>query len=377
MTPDETAADHAGATSAVTDRPMREGDEAPLRAVATRAFDVFDRLLYSTRNRDVLVAVDGHGHILGGVVLHVTSPAGDPMGRLGVVHFIFADPEAGVRGVGTALREAADARFAELGCTETSARIDAVNSASQALHRSGGYEPASVREQVRRWGWRLPRRWWQAGHGFDPGMQLWLRPGSASDAGPPALWTRLGATWLLNFLLLVVVGWRAPRGDFDWATTVMTATLTVAVLLGAREAAIRVAARLQRLELQHAPWGNGIGLAGVLAVAAGVWLPLTGSSTPQARGWRHDRVVRPLGVSHLSGALAVAGLAVVAVLIEPDIAGLSWPDVQRAAVMLALIDLVVPWSPMIGTTARQVREWSTPAWLVTAVLGVVPLAMTL
>ena len=344
-----------------------------------RAFDPFDWLLYSTRGREVLVAVDADDTPIGGVVLHAT-PAPDrpaPHGRLGIVHFIFADPQAGIRGIGTALRDAADERFEQLGCTETSARIDAVNTASQALHRSGGYHLASGREQLRRWGWRLPQRWLQAGHGFDPGMQLWLRPDTTPAARPPARWTRLTATWLINAALLAVIAWRAPRGEAPLAVALGTAVLAAGVLLGLREAGIRLAARAQGLDLGHAPWGNAIGLSGALAFAFGVWLPLSGSSTPQAARWRHDAEVARLGRAHLAGGLAVAALAWTTVLIEPDLAWLSWPDLRRAAVMLALVDLVVPISPLIGTAARHVKQWSTAAWVPLAVLGLGPLLLTL
>ncbi len=379
MTEHSRSAPAAAPQTGVQIREMRPEDADPLEAVMRRAFDPFDRLLYSTRGRDVLVAVDADDTPIGGVVLHAT-PAPDrpaPHGRLGIVHFIFADPEAGIRGIGTALREAADERFGQLGCTETSARIDAVNTASQALHRSGGYHLATGREQLRRWGWRLPQRWLQAGHGFDPGMQLWLRPDTTPAPRSPAQWTRLAATWVLNAALLAVIAWRAPRGEATLAVALGTAALAAGVLLGVREAAIRLTARSQALDLEHAPWGNAVGLSGVLALAVGVWLPLTGSSTPQATRWRHDAEVARLGRAHLAGGLAVAALAWTTILIEPDLAWLNWPDLRRAAVMLALIDLVVPISPLIGTAARHVKEWSTAAWVPLAVLGLGPLLLTL
>jgi L-amino acid N-acyltransferase YncA len=364
-------------TAARTDlsvRPMRADEDATVRAIATRAFDRFDRALYATRGREVLVAETDDDRIVGGVVLHATG-AGS-LGRLGIVHFIFADPDAPVRGVGTALQAAADARFAELGCAETSARIDATNSASQALHRAGGYGPTTVREQLRRWGWRLPLRWWQAGTGFDPGMELWLRP-APDRQRPPRLWRGLAATAVLNVLLLLVVAWRAPRADVGALALLGTVAVTVALLLGARELTIRRVARQQGLALGHVPWTNAVGLAGLLAVALGVWLPLTGSSVPREPGWRHDQEAARLGRAHLAGALAVAALTWTAVLLEPTIGWLAWPEVRRAAVLLALLDLVPAFSPMIGTAARHVRRWSTGAWLLIAVLGLGPLLVTL
>lgn len=358
----------------VSVRPMCDDEDAEVRAVVNRAFDRFDRLLFSTRGRETLVAVDTDGRIVGGVVLHATSPG--TLGRLGIVHFIFADPDVPIRGIGTVLRDAADIRFAELGCTETSARIDVTNSASQALHRAGGYRPTSVAEQVRRWGWRLPVRWWQAGTGFDPGMQLWLRP-APEDRPAPRLWRTLATTVVLNLLLLALVAWRAPRTDASILAVVGTLALTVAGFLGARAAAIRLAARRQRLQLGHVPWTNGLGLAGLLAVGLGVWFPLTGSSTSQRPGWRHDHHAAALGRAHLAGALVVAALAWTVVVIEPTGGWLAWGEVRRAAVMLALFDLTFGFPPMIGTAARHIRSWSPMVWVVLAVLGVGPLLTTL
>lgn len=355
-------------------RPARQDEHGEVRAVAGRAFDLFDRLLYSTRGREVLVAVDGEDRVVGGVVLHAT--AAGSSGRLGIVHFIFADPEVRIPGIGTKLRDAADARFDELGCTETSARIDVTNSASQALHRAGGYRPATVGQQLQRWGWRLPMRWWQAGTGFDPGMQLWLRPAPEDRARRP-VWGALAVTAMLNLLLVAIVAARAPRADAGVWTVAGTLVATVVLLLGAREGAIRAAARRQGLQLGHVPWTGGIVLAGTLAAVVGVWFPLTGSSTSQRPGWRHDRDVAALGRAHLAGALVVAAVAWTVVLVEPPASWLAWGEVRRAVVMLALFDLVLGFSPLIGTAARHVRAWSGTAWAALALLGLGPLLATL
>jgi L-amino acid N-acyltransferase YncA len=361
-------------------RPMREGEATEVRAIADRAFERFDMLLFSTRDKEVLVATGPGERLLGAIVFHASSSG--PLGPLGVVDFVFADPDAGVPGVGTLLREAADERFAELGCRETSARIDAINSASQALHRAGGYRPTTVADQWRRWGRQLPVRWRQAGTGFDPGMQLWLRPAPGDATAPsgdpdPRRGRALLMTAALNLLVLALVAWRAPRGDAVVAMTMLTLALTVPVLLGLREAAIRLVARRERMQLTHVPWTNGLPLAVALAAAFGVWFPLTGSSISQRPGWRHDRDVAGLGHAHLAGALVVAACAWLAVLTEPDVGFLAWAEVRRAAVMLALFDVALGFSPMIGTAARHVRRWSTPAWTALVVVGIGPLLTTL
>ena len=370
----------------LTVRPLRDDEAAEVRAIARRAFERFDMLLFSMRGKEVLVATGSDGRILGAIVLHA-SDAGS-LGPLGVVHFVFADPDAGVPGIGTVLRDAADRRFAELGCTETSARIDVINSASQALHQAGGYRVATVADQWRRWGWRLPLRWWQAGTGFDPGMQLWLRPAPENrpatddradpeDIPAPRRRRALAVTAALNLLLLAVVAWRAPRGELGVVPTLATLAVTVAVMLGLREAAIRLVARRDGMTLGHVPWTNGLPLATMLAGAFGVWFPLTGSSTSQRPGWRHDRDIPALGRAHLAGAIVVAGIAWTAALTDPGIDWVTWAEVRRAAVMLALFDVALGFSPMIGTAARHVRRWSAPAWAGLVVLGIGPLVTTL
>src|SRR5690606_38495370 len=116
---------------------------------------------------------------------------------------------------------------------------------------------------------------------------------------------------------------------------------TVTLLLSAREGAIRFTARRQGLELGHVPWTSGIGLAGFLAAGLGVWFPLTGSSASQRPGWRHERDAPALGRAHLAGALVVATLAWTVVFVEPTGDWIAWDEVRRAAVMLALFDLVL------------------------------------
>lgn len=63
--------------------------------------------------------------------------------------------------------------------------------------------------------------------------------------------------------------------------------------------------------------------------------------------------------------------------VEPTGDWVAWGEVRRAAVMLALFDLVLGFPPMIGTAARHIREWSPTAWAAIVVLGIGPLLTTL
>lgn len=68
---------------------------------------------------------------------------------------------------------------------------------------------------------------------------------------------------------------------------------------------------------------------------------------------------------------------VTVVSVEPTGDWVAWGEVRRAAVMLALFDLVLGFPPMIGTAARHIREWSPTAWAAIVVLGIGPLLTTL
>jgi hypothetical protein len=208
-------------------------------------------------------------------------------------------------------------------------------------------------------------------------MQLWVRDERAPRVAKPSLWSRLIVTLILNVLLLALVAWRDPRTTADLLTLMLALPLIATLLLGVREAAIWLVAAIQRQQFTHAPWPNGLGLAGLLALGLGVWFPLTGSTTPATPGWRHERAIPALGGAHLAGGLAVAALTWSVLLITPDPTWVWWPELRRAAVMLALIDLVVPVSPMLGNAARHVYAWSPLTWALLAALGVGPLLVTL
>lgn len=365
--------DRAARPSVVV-RPATSEDLPQVRAIVARAFDPFDRLLFRVKSHHRLLVAESQGVVVGGTVLHVATHADG--GVQGVIDWVFADPAAEVRGVGSALRDAALTWFAGQGVTEATARIDAVNSASAQLHRSGGYRRLGAAAQLRRWGLLgMLRRWRVGGSGFDPGMQLWVHPAGDEEEVSGRWWRRFGATLAINALVLTVVALRSPRAE-----GVLAAAGAIVVLLGIlllREVLIRSVARGQGLGLGHAPWPNGLGIAVPLAAAFGVWFPMTGSATPERPGWRVEELRAAIGRAHLGGALVVAAAAWVAVLVEPAAAAAWWPALRRGLVMLALIDLAVPVAPMIGTAARHVAAWSRAAGVALCVLGLGPFVLTL
>lgn len=100
-------------------------------------------------------------------------------------------------------------------------------------------------------------------------------------------------------------------------------------------------------------------------------------SASQHPGCRHDRRIAPLGRSHLTGAIVVAVFAWTALLTEPGSEWLASDELRRAAVILALFDLVLGFSPTIGTAARRVRRWSLAGWIVLAAVDADPLLFAL
>lgn len=360
-------------SQAVAVRPLRDSDRAELVEVADRAFSRAERVSFDPDKGHTLVAMAGDD-LVGGAVLR-TVDLGDQ--RIGFTDWVFADPEQGVPGTGSALRDAAIEYFEEAGVDETVARIASVNSASQELHRRGGYAPLPFRQQVRRWGWRLPRLYLES-HGItDAGLRMWVR---GADPVPAPLGTRLAATWWINVLLLAVVTLRAPRQIATVGSALLWLPLIAVVLLGLREATLRVVARARGLSLGHAPWIGGVAGIGLpVGVIFGAWAPMFGSSAPDAPGWRYDRDLHALALAHVASGAAVAVLAWVTVLWDPgpELLGgeLPWADIRRAATTFALLDLV-PFARVYGNAGRVIHDRSPWWWAAMALIGAGPMVLT-
>ena len=354
-------------------RPLREGDRADLEAIADRAFSRTERVSFDPDKGHTLVAT-ADGDVVGGAVLR-TVDLGDR--RVGFTDWVFADPEQGVPGTGSALRDAAIEYFEAAGVDETVARIASVNSASQELHRRGGYAPLPFRQQVRRWGRRLPRVY-LASHGLtDAGLRMWVR---GADPAPASLVSRLAATWWINVLLLAVVTLRAPRQIATLGSALVWLPLIAFVLLGLREATLRVVARDRGLSLGHAPWIGGVAGVGLpVGVIFGAWAPMFGSSAPDAPGWRYERDLQALALAHVGAGVAVAVVAWVTVLWDPGAellgAQLPWADIRRAATTFALLDLV-PFARVYGNAGRVIHDHSSRWWIAMAVIGGGPMVLT-
>ncbi len=353
----------------VTVRPFEDRDRARLAEVADRAFARTERVSFDPEKGHTLVAEAG-GEVIGGAVLRHVDVAGQ---RVGFTDWIFADPDRAVPGTGSLLRDAALEWFDEAGTDETIARIDAANSASQELHRRGGYQPLPFREQIRRWGRRLPGIYLK-GHGIvDTGLRMWVRDAGAPRV-PPA--SRLAATWGVNVLLLAVVSVRAPREITTLAAALVWLPLIALVLLGLRESALRGVARARGLTLAHVPWpGGAVGVGLPVAAIFGGWAPMFGSSVPDEPGWRYERDLHALAIAHVAAGAVVAGVAWLTVLWDPG-GGLPWTDIRRAATTFALLDLV-PFARVYGNSGRVVHDRSAGWWAALAAAGAGPMVLVI
>jgi len=354
-------------------RRMGADDEETVKALAARAFSPLGSLSFP-RSPDVLIAERG-GELLGAVVLRTFGLPGsgrdeDPRG--GVMLWLMVDP--GARGLGVGGRLVGDAlrSFEERGCQEVFACVEGYNSSSANLFAARGFTILSLGEQLRRYGslgtlllwFRISRL------GGDVGHFLWARPGQLKPDSPALQWW-VGA--LANALVLLLAGWRSNwLGDFD-PTIMLGVVLIVVTLLGLREVAMWLAARLMRLPVRHRAWESAFPLSLGVAIAIGVFFPAVGSIYPRQGVWSYRDLISKLGPVAFAGALAVLVFAWVTWALA-GFGGLSleitqWVDgARRAGLMLAVFDVLLPFSPFASFDGRRVWDWNRAAWGVLAVV---------
>jgi ribosomal protein S18 acetylase RimI-like enzyme len=351
-------------------------DEEPLRALAGRAFSQLESLSFP-RSPDALIAERG-GELLGSVVLKTFGLPGsgrDGDRRGGVMLWLMVDPGARGLGVGGRLVEAALRSFEERGCQEVFACVEGYNSSSANLFAARGFTMLSLGEQLRRYGLLGTLLLWlrTSRLGGDVGHFLWARPGQLKPDDPALQW------WIGVFastLVLLLAGWRGSwLGGFG-PTTILGALVIVVALCGLREGAMRLAARLQGLEVRHRAWESAFPLSIAIALALGMFLPVLGSIYPRQRTWRYRDLLPKLGPMAFAGASAVLIFAwaawVLAQFGGPLSEGAVWlRAAHTAGLMLAAFDVLLPFSLFTSFDGRRVWDWNRPAWgaLAAAVLG--------
>jgi ribosomal protein S18 acetylase RimI-like enzyme len=357
-------------------RLMGADDEEPVRALAWRAFSPLESLSFP-RSPDALIAERG-GELLGSVVLKRFGLPGigqDGDRRGGVMLWLMVDPGARGLGVGGRLVDAALRSFEERGCQEVFACVEGYNSSSANLFAARGFTMLSLGEQLRRYGLLGTLLLWlrTSRLGGDVGHFLWARPGQLKPDDPALQW------WIGVFastLVLLLAGWRGSwLGGFG-PTTILGALVIVVALCGWREGAMRLAARLQGLEVRHRAWESAFPLSIAIALALGMFLPVLGSIYPRQRTWRYRDLLPKLGPMAFAGASAVLIFAWAAWALAqfggPLSEGAVWlRAAHTAGLMLAAFDVLLPFSLFTSFDGRRVWDWNRPAWgaLAAAVLG--------
>jgi hypothetical protein len=147
--------------------------------------------------------------------------------------------------------------------------------------------------------------------------------------------------------------------------------LAITFLYGLREAAMKLAARLQGLSVRHRVWEAAFPLSFAVALVLGLFLPTPGSVYPQAGAWRYRDLVPKLGPTAFAGVSTVLLFTWATWLLlrfgepPPEIA--SWLRFGHVAgQMLAFFEVLLPFSIFVSFNGRRVWDWSRPAWAVLA-----------
>jgi ribosomal protein S18 acetylase RimI-like enzyme len=357
-------------------RRMGADDEEAVKALAGRAFSPLESLSFP-RSPDALIAERG-GELLGAVVLRTFGLPGSSSEedhRGGVMLWLMVDSGARRLGVGGRLVETALRSFEERGCQEVFACVEGYNSSSANLFAARGFAILSFGEQLRRYGLLGTLLLWlrTSRLGGDVGHFLWARPGQLKPDDPALQW------WtgvLASALAFVVAGWRGGWLGGLGPTTVLGAVVIVVALYGLREGAMRLAARMQGLEVHHRAWESAFPLSIMIALALGVFFPVPGSVYPRQGTWRYRDLLPKLGSVAFAGASAVVAFAWATWALvqfgEPLSEAVVWlRAAHTAGLMLAAFDILLPFSLFSSFDGRRVWDWNRAAWgmLAVVVLG--------
>jgi GNAT superfamily N-acetyltransferase len=353
-------------------RPMRDDEKRAARVLAGRAFPPLGNLFFSPPP-NTLVA-EQNGQVVGAVVPKAfVLPDGH---RGGVILWLMTDPKARGLGVGQRLVEEALRFFEERSCREVFACVGGFNTSSSNIFAAHGFTVLSPGEQFRRYGFFGMLALWLRTYRFggdDLGHFLWARPGTTRPDGSPLQWWGGALTSALIFLL---AGWRGGWiGEADLAT-VLSGVAAVLALLGLREAAMKLTARLLGLSVRYRAWESAFVVSFGAALILGVFFPVLGSVYPRDSTTRYRDLIPKLGPMAFAGASAVLILtgAVWAVwhlgVIPAGAIGASLRAVYKAGLSLAVVEVLLPFPPFVSFGGRRVWDWNRPVWGVLAIAAV-------
>lgn len=344
-------------------RPIRDGEKAEAQRVMRRAFSP-PTWLFHTWSKDVLVA-EHAGRIVGGVVLIVFTVS---KRKVGFVSWLFTDPEARGLGAGQALIEGALAFFEAQGCTEFSACVEGYNTSSSKVFSTRGFTILSAGEQLRRYGFGILPYWWHSFHFIDVGHFLWVKPGEEQPDSPLLQW--LG-TWLINALLLLVAVWRVGTLSVNDLWTIPTAILA---LFGLRSLAMWGAAKAQGFAVRFRAWESSTTLVAIIALLFGGFFPFPGSFYPVGNEWRYRDVLPKIGPMALAGTLATlvvawGSWAALRWNLAPGLGPVLLP-LQQLSRMLAILESIVAFFPLISYNGRRLWDWNRVIWALVSLAAV-------
>ncbi len=355
---------------ALSVRRMHGSEERAVRDLAGRVFSRPESAFFSPPPHTLVAERDGH--LVGAVVPKVLAL---PDKRwYGAIFWLMSDPQARGLGVGRRLVEAACEHFEEHGCQEVFACVEGYNTSSSNLFAARGFSILSPGEQLRRYGLSGTFALWikMFRLGADVGHYLWARPGATRPDYPGLQWWV--GTLFLSVLVFLLAEWRGAWEGFE-PVMVLGAASAIVALFGLREAAMRLAACWQGLSVRHRVWEAALPLSAGVALLLGLFFPTPGSVYPRSLVWRYQDLVPKLGLIAFAGASAVLLFAWVTWGLlrfgrpPPEIA--SWLYFGHVAgQMLALFDVLLPFSIFVSFNGRRVWDWSRPVWAVLAAAAV-------
>jgi GNAT superfamily N-acetyltransferase len=355
-------------------RRMHDGEERAVRALAERAFSRLESAFFSPPVHTLVAERDGQ---LLGAVAPTLFELPDKR-RAGGIVWLMTDPKTRGLGVGGRLVEAALEYLKEHGCQEAFAGVEGYNTSSSNLFAARDFTIISPGEQFRRYGLLGTMALWLQTFrlGGDVGHFLWARPGAMRPDNPTLQWW---TSTLVSALIFSLAVWRSSLAEGLSLAIIFGAAPVILALFGLREIVMRLAARSLGLSVRHRAWEAALPLSAGIAVIFGWFFPTPGSVYPQAGTWRYRNLVSKLGPMAFAGASAVLAFTWAAWALvrlgEPPLEIYEWLRAAHSAgQMLALFEVLLPFSIFVSFNGRRVWDWSRPAW---AVLAIVTLALFL
>lgn len=362
-------------------RELRPQDRAVVAALAVRAFVPLQAsFVVPSGSGGVIALVEGRP-AAASLVRVIKLPNG---AKVGMIAWLMTDPDRRGLGLATRLVNESVRNLVEAGCTAIVTDVEGYNTASANVFHGAGFRRLSVSEQRKRWGlFNLFWLWIRTGVAVDPGHFMWVADREATTAAPspeePApLRARLFAIVLNSLLALFALSlggglFLAGEAGLPDASRLLAVFFGVAVLLLARESAMRIAAGADGPAFEFRAWEGGWGISVLIAIAFGRVLPLPGNLYPVGDGWRTRDHIARLGRSAVASALVLSALVLAASAMRPH--AISFIDELARVIVfvgkpLLLFDTLVAVAPFEGFNARHLRDYRKPTWIALAALGI-------